>query len=303
MLKGFTDRDVPSMTGNTVLVTGANTGLGFETAKVLAGRGAEVLVACRSEAKAEAAMEQIRQAHSSALLKYIPLDLGSLSSVREAAEQINAMPRLDLLINNAGIMIPPYELTADGFESQFGVNHLGPFALTGLLLDKLDEGPAGRVVNTSSLAAVKGKFLFDDINAETGYDAMERYSMSKLANLAFSRELDKRLKASGSNCVSIACHPGIATTELSRHFPWWVMLAAPLFALLANSPKQGAWPTLMAATDSSLQGGEYCGPSKRKQMAGPAICVSQRKIDQMELEKLWDLSVELTGVDYLRNAG
>lgn len=302
MRKGFTDQDVPNMTGQTVVVTGANTGLGFEAAKVLAGRGAEVLVACRSEAKAEAAMEQIWQAHSSALLKYIPLDLGSLSSVNEAAQLTNALPRLDMLINNAGIMIPPYELTADGFESQFGVNHLGPFALTGLLLDKLNEGPAGRIVNTSSLAAKNGKFLFDDVNAETGYVAMERYSMSKLANLAFSQELDKRLKASGSKCISIACHPGIATTELSRHFPWWVMLGAPLFALLANSPKQGAWPTLMAATDSSLQGGEYCGPSKRKQMAGPAVTVSPRRIDQAEVDKLWNLSVELTGVDYLRSA-
>jgi NAD(P)-dependent dehydrogenase (short-subunit alcohol dehydrogenase family) len=303
MRKGFTDQNVPDMTGQTVVVTGANTGLGFEAAKVLAGRGAQVLVACRSATKGEAAMERIRQVHGDALLQYIPLDLGSLASVHEAAQLINALPRLDLLINNAGIMIPPYELTADGFESQFGVNHLGPFALTGLLLDKLNAAPAGRIVNTSSLAANNGEFLFDDVNAETGYDAMKRYSMSKLANLAFSRELDKRLKASGSKCISIACHPGIATTELSRHFPWWVMFAAPLIILLCNSPKQGAWPTLMAATDSSLRGGEYCGPSKRKQMAGPAITVSPRQIDQAQVDKLWDLSVELTGVDYLRNAG
>ncbi|NKI15924.1 SDR family NAD(P)-dependent oxidoreductase [Spongiibacter sp. KMU-166] len=304
MPKGFTDKDVPNMAGKVAVVTGSNTGLGFEAAKVLAGRGAEVVVACRSKDKAEAAMAQIRQEHSNALLKYVPLDLGSLSSVKEAAAQINALPRLDLLINNAGIMIPPYELTADGFESQFGVNHLGPFALTGLLLDKLNEAPAGRIVNTSSLAANKGRFLFDDINAETGYDAMERYSMSKLANLAFSNELDKRLKASGSKCVSIACHPGIATTELSRHFPWWVMLGAPLFWLLCNSPKQGAWPTLMAATDPSLQGGEFCGPSKRKQMAGPGVLVkASANYSQADANKLWDLSAELTGIDYLRNAG
>ncbi len=296
----FTDVDVPDMSGKTAVITGANTGLGFETAKVLAGRGASVVIACRSQAKADEALALIREEHSDAKLSSVALDLGSLASVRAAAEEINALPRLDILINNAGIMIPPYELTVDGFESQFGVNYLGPFALTGLLLDKLNQAPAGRIVNTSSLAANNGKFLFDDVNAEKGYDAMERYSMSKLANLVYSEELNKRLQASGSKCISVACHPGIATTELSRHFPWWVSLLGPIIKLLCNSPAEGAWPTLMAATDTSLKGGEFCGPSKRRQMAGPGRLVkSSADYDQAQADKLWAVSVKMTGVDYL----
>ncbi|CAA0081729.1 3alpha-hydroxy bile acid-CoA-ester 3-dehydrogenase 2 [Zhongshania aliphaticivorans] len=295
----FTADNVPDMSAKTVVITGANTGLGFETAKVLAGRGANVVIACRSQLKADKAMALIRETHRDAKLSSVALDLGSLASIKAAAKNINALPSLDILINNAGIMIPPYELTVDGFESQFGVNHLGPFALTGLLLDKLNTSPGGRIVNTSSLAANNGKFLFDDVNAELGYDAMKRYSMSKLTNGVFSKELDKRLKAAGSRCVSIACHPGIATTDLSRHFPWWVMLGAPFISLLCNSPAQGAWPTLMAATDVTLRGGEYCGPSKRQQMAGPAKLLSLASYDQVEADRLWAISVEMTGVNYL----
>ncbi|NIB38086.1 SDR family NAD(P)-dependent oxidoreductase [Pseudomaricurvus alkylphenolicus] len=299
MSKGFTDQDVPPQAGKVALITGANTGLGFEVARVLAAKGAEVLIACRSESKAMNAIDQIQRESPGAKLHFQPLDLSNLASIREAAVHLAALPRLDLLINNAGIMIPPYELTADGFESQFGVNHLGPFALTGLLLGKLNRTPGARVVNTSSLAGRDGRILFEDINAKTGYEAMERYRMSKLANLLYSLELNRRLKATGSHCISVACHPGIADTELSRHMPGWFTLLTPLVRALFNTPAQGAWPTLQAATDLTLKGGEYCGPSRRKQTSGPARVVPSGRHSLTTLRKLWDLSVKMTGVDYL----
>ncbi len=296
--QAFTANQVPQLAGKTALVTGANTGLGFETAKVLAQRGATVYVACRSPGKAEAAIEAILEDTPSASVHFVALDLGNLESVRAAAASLAELPSLDLLINNAGIMTPPFSLTEDGFECQFGVNHLGPFAFTGLLLDKLVNTSGARIVNTSSLAARRGNILFDDPHAEQGYDAMVRYSMSKLANLMFAVELDRRLKLAGAQCISVACHPGVADTELSRYFPRWFMLAQPVLKRLFNTPAQGAWPTLQAATDAGVEGGDYFGPTRAMQTSGPSRKVGYKEMDQVALTRLWRVSEELTGVKY-----
>jgi NAD(P)-dependent dehydrogenase (short-subunit alcohol dehydrogenase family) len=258
-----------------------------------------VIIGCRSKDKAEAAREKILAEHSQGDVAIVAIDLADLDSVREAAAVVAKEERLDILINNAGIMMPPFELTQDGFESQFGVNHLGPFALTGLLLEKLRANPGARVVSTSSIAHKRGKILFDDINAEKHYSTVARYGMSKIANLYFAYELQRRLSAAGDDLISVAAHPGIADTELSRYLPRALVLAAPLFRPLLNTAAQGAWPTLCAATAEEVQGGEYYGPSKRRETAGPAICVksTRRSHDKDVARKLWDLSIEMTGVD------
>lgn len=296
---GFTEKDVPDQSGRTIVITGANTGLGYEAARVLAGKNARVIIACRSPQKARAALERILALHPDAEVEPLELDLASLESVRQAAAQLEQEQRLDVLINNAGIMVPPYELTADGFESQFGVNHLGPFAFTGLLLDKIRATPGARIISTSSIAHKRGKIHFDDINAENGYSAIPRYAQSKLANLYFAYELQRRLEAAGDGTLSVAAHPGIADTELSRYLPKALMLLAPIFSPLFNSPAQGAWPTLAAATMEGVQGGEYYGPCKRGETAGPAVRVksTRRSHDREAARRLWELSIEMTGVD------
>lgn len=298
-VKGFTEKNVPDQTGKTIAITGANTGLGYEAARVLAGKNARVIIACRSPQKAQKARERILKEHPGAEVELLELDLSSLDSVRTAAAELAGEDKLDLLINNAGIMVPPYELTSDGFESQFGVNHLGPFALTGLLLDKIRATPGARIVSTSSIAHKRGKIMFDDINAERGYSAIPRYGMSKIANLYFAYELQRRLDAAGDATLSVAAHPGIANTELSRYLPKPLMLLAPVFMPLFNSPAEGAWPTLAAATMEGVKGGEYYGPGKRGETAGPAVRVtSTRRSHNREVAaRLWDLSIEMTGVD------
>ncbi len=297
-MQGFTAKDVPDQTGKTVFITGANTGLGYETAKVLAGQNARVIIGCRSEDKGRQARENILAEHSEADVAIVQIDLGSLKSIKRAAKDVAQEPQLDILINNAGIMIPPYELTEDGFESQFGVNHLGPFALTNLLLDKLRATTAARVISTASIAHKRGKIHFDDINAEKHYSATQRYSMSKLANLYFAYELQRRLSAAGNDTISVAAHPGIADTELSRYMPGALMLMAPLFLPLFNTAAQGAWPTLYAATGDDIRGGEYYGPSRRAETSGPAVRVksTRRSHNEEAARKLWDLSVDMTGI-------
>ena len=219
--------------------------------------------------------------------------------MRDAAAQLAPEERLDLLINNAGIMIPPREETADGFESQFGVNHLGHFALTGLLLPKLRATPGARVVTVSSTAHKVGKIDFEDVHARRSYSKQGRYSMSKFANLLFAHELQRRFDSAGDPTLSVACHPGISDTELSRYFPGWAVALGPLLRLFAQAPPMGALPTLRAATDPKIKGGEYYGPSRRFQTVGPPSRQrpSAESRDIEVARRLWDLSVELTGVD------
>jgi NAD(P)-dependent dehydrogenase (short-subunit alcohol dehydrogenase family) len=297
-MTGFTAADVPSQEGKTFIVTGANTGIGFEIASVLASRGARVLLACRNQAKAEAAMTRIGAGVTGADLAFLPLDQADLASVRAAAELTGKEQRVDALINNAGIMIPPLSRTAQGFESQFGVNHLGTFALTGLLLPKLAETPGSRVVVTSSIAHRQGKIDFDNLDAGRGYGRMAFYAQSKLANLIYAIELDRRLRAAGSPVIAVGCHPGVAASELSRHIPFAGMFA-PLIGLVLNSPAQGALPALQAATDPAVQGGDYWGSQGFDEMRGPSGPAkrSRHALDPVVGRRLWDVSVELTGID------
>ena len=299
MSETFSEANVPDQSGRTIVITGANTGIGYEAARVLAGEGARVLLACRSVEKASSARDRICALHPKAEVELVSLDLGNLQSVRDAAAQLAPEERLDLLINNAGIMIPPREETADGFESQFGVNHLGHFAFTGLLLPKIQATPGARIVTVSSAAHRVGKIDFEDVHARQSYSRQGRYSMSKLANLLFSHELQRRFDSAGIQALSVACHPGVSDTELSRYFPAWAVALGPLLRLFAQAPAMGALPTLRAATDPKVAGGEYYGPSQRFETVGPPIRVrpSAESRDALVAGRLWDLSIELTGVD------
>lgn len=266
---------------------------------MLAQRGARVLLGCRSAARAEEALEKIRADHPAADLGYVALDLADLASVRQAADVVAAEPRLDGLLNNAGVMRTPYGLTTDGFETQFGINHLGHFALTGLLLPALEQTAGSRIVITSSVGHRRGEILFDDIDATQRYHPMERYYMSKLANLLFMYELDRRLRAQGSGTIALGVHPGVSNTDLGRHMPQaFHVLLFPLMFLL-SAPPEGAWSTLLGATAPDVEGGQYFGPGNRMEWRGPAKQVdsTEQSKDPALAQRLWDLSVELTGVD------
>ncbi|RVQ65451.1 SDR family NAD(P)-dependent oxidoreductase [Croceicoccus ponticola] len=297
-MPGFTAADVPDLTGKTFVVTGANTGLGFEAAKVIAARGGEIVMACRSEDKARAAMAKIAAETPGAVLDFVELDQADLESVRRAAQALKERGKIDVLINNAGVMMPPLSRTAQGYELQFGVNHLATFALTTLLLPKLEETPGARVVVTASIAHRNGEAIWSDPKAEQGYTRMQRYYDSKLANALFFLELDRRLRASGSGVAAIGCHPGIASTELGRNFgiARYVM---PIAGKLLNSAQQGAWPTLQAATDPEAVGGGYYGPRGLREMSGPSgpAFLTRLARDPGAAQWLWTRSVELTGVD------
>jgi len=299
MPRRYSETDVPDQSGRTAFITGSNTGIGWDAARVLAGRGARVLLGCRSADKAASAREKILAMHPQAQVATVPLDLGSLASVRDAAQLVAEEPRLDLLINNAGIMVPPRELTVDGFESQFGVNHLGHFALTGLLLDKLKDREGARIVSVSSHAHRAGRIHFDDLAAENSYSRKGRYGQSKLANLLFTYELQRRLAAAGSPAIAVACHPGGAETELIRHYPAAAQALIPLFRLVLNTSAEGALPTLRAAADPAVQGGEYFGPQGFGELARGArkVASTARSHDTDVARRLWDVSVDLTGVD------
>ena len=237
-MSGFTEADVSDQSGKCFIVTGANTGVGFEAARVLAARGARVLLACRDKAKAEAAMARIGRSTPGADVAFLPLDQADLGSVRAAAERAAQEPRIDALINNAGVMRPPLTRTRQGFELQFGVNHLGCFALSALLLPALAKTAGARVVVTASIAHRRGRIAWDDLNAEKSYDRSQRYADSKLANMLFFFELDRRLRAAGSPVTAVGCHPGIAATDLGRHMgPLQVFF--PLIGIALNTAGHG----------------------------------------------------------------
>ncbi len=297
-MTGFTAADVPDQSGKTIIVTGSNTGIGFEAAKVLAARGARVLLACRSRDKAEAAMRRIGTEVSGADLAFLPLDQADIASVRAAADLAVKESRIDVLLNNAGVMIPPLTRTVQGFELQFGVNHLGTFALTGLLLPKLAETPGSRVVITSSIAHKRGRIDFDNLGAAKGYNRMNFYAQSKLANALFMLELDKRLRAAGSPVSVMGCHPGVAASELMRYVPLGG-LVAPLMGLFLNTAEQGAWPALQASTDPAARSGSYWGSQGMREMRGASGPAMREKnaLDANVARRLWEVSVSLTGVD------
>lgn len=293
----WTARDVPDLRGKTAIVTGANSGIGFETTRVLAGRGARVILACRSIEKGERALDRIRDEHSNAAATVARLDLADLASVRAFAEQITSeQNRLDLLVNNAGVMMCPRGETADGFERQFGTNHLGHFALTGLLTGRLRHTPGARVVTVSSSFHERGRIDFDDLQGERAYDPKTAYYQSKLANLLFVFELQRRLEASGADVLSVAAHPGYAATNLQRH----VFLFRLTNPFLAQSAADGALPVLYAAAAADVEGGAYVGPSRWGGMKGPPERAkpSARSQNEDVARRLWDVSEQLTGVRF-----
>ena len=300
--------DIPDQSGRVVIVTGANSGTGFEAAKVLAGRGATAILACRNEGKAAEAVRRIREAHPGAQVEGQRLDLGSLKSVREAASTIRERySRLDLLINNAGVMVPPYGRTEDGFETQIGTNHLGHFAFSGLLMDRLLATPGSRIVTMSSSAHRLGRIDFEDLHFEGGYRAWAAYGQSKLANLLFAYELQRSLGAMGSSTLSLAAHPGWARTELQRHAKqsWWQHALMSTFGtVLSQDSLGGALPLLRAATDSAASGGQYYGPGGFQEVKGAPVPVqSNRRSHEAQLQReLWRVSEEATGVAYALQA-
>ncbi|HUA41369.1 MAG TPA: oxidoreductase [Streptosporangiaceae bacterium] len=306
----WTAADVGDQRGRVVVITGATSGLGLETARVLAQHGATVVVAARDPARTAAAADRIRIAATGSAgagaVETAELDLASLESVRKAAADLAArFPRLDLLINNAGVMMPPYSLTKDGFELQFGTNHLGHFALTGLLLSSLLAQPGSRVVTLSSNGHRAGRLNFADLQSARHYQRMAAYGRSKLANLMFTYELQRRLSAAGAHTIALAAHPGTARTELTRHMPGVAQAAMSSRFSIVNSwwvqdGSMGALPTLRAATDPDAIGGTYYGPDGPMQMTGyPVVVTSSTRSHNAEVQRrLWAESEQLTGITY-----
>lgn len=293
----WTVTDIPDQSGSVAIITGANSGIGYETARVLAQKGMTVVMACRNLKKAQQAASQIRTENPKGAVEVALLDLSDLDSVKAFDDSFRRRhAQLALLINNAGIMHPPYGQTKQGFEMQCGVNHLGHFALTGLLLDILMRTPASRVVTVSSLYHMFGRINLENLNAEEGYQAGAAYSQSKLANLLFTYELQRRLAAAGSNTIAAAAHPGWSETNLQQHNA----LLRFLNRFFAQSQEMGALPTLRAATAVDVQGGDYYGPSRLMGLAGyPKKINSIRRSYDVEIAaSLWTASEKLTGVHY-----
>ena len=303
----WTTSDIPNLTGKRALVTGANSGLGQATARVLAEKGAHVLLACRDLQKGQATLAAIQADLPSSSVELMQLDLASLASVQALAERVlQSEERLDLLFNNAGVMAIPRRETADGFEMQFGVNYLGHFALTGLLLPLLLATPASRVVHTTSAARAMGAVRLDDLQRQRSYRRWEAYGQSKRANLLFAFELQTRLAAVGVGTISVAAHPGYANTNLQQTSvlatgSWFERnLYAIGKRVLGQTPLMGALPQLYAATSSDIVGGELVGPGSLGGLRGyPQIDRrAQKEYDYALAARLWDESVRLTSVQY-----
>lgn len=305
-MTGWTDARIPDQTGRVVLVTGANSGIGLEAARMLAVRGARVVLGCRTRAKADLALASILVDAPNADVAIIDLDLSSLASVSAAAAEFGErFGRLDLLLNNAGVMATPYQRTVDGFELQFATNHLGHFALTGHLLPTLLATPASRVVNVSSLAHRMGKIDFDDPQSERRYRAWRAYGQSKLANLLFTFELQRRLGAVGADTIAVAAHPGVSNTNLAGSSGGiagkLMSLAKPFAKVFSQNSHAGALPTVRAATDPDVCGGEYYGPDGFLEQRGAPKRVESNSSakDAAVARRLWDVSIELTGVPFV----
>ena len=298
----WTPTSVPDQRGRIAVVTGANSGLGFETARTLAEKGATVVLACRNLALAGAAAERITTMTPGAAVEVAELDLASLASIRAAATRLLAgYDRIDLLINNAGVMWPAYGRTADGFELQFGINHLGHFALTGLLLDRVLATSGSRVVTVSSLMHKRGRINFEDLQSERKYRRGAAYGQSKLANLMFTYELQRRLVERGSGTIAVAAHPGSSRTGLTRHLPGWTQGLNRRFGGFASQDAgHGALPTLRAATDHEATGGQYYGPDGFGELTGYPVEVHSIRPshDVGTQRRLWQESERLTGVTF-----
>jgi len=302
MSSKWTAEEIPDQSGSVAVVTGANSGIGLIAARELAKHGARVILACRSTEKGQAAATEIAAAApAGADVEVRALDLGSLESVQAFASGLDDK-RLDLLINNAGIMMPPRQTTADGFELQFGTNHLGHFALTALLLERLAAADAARVVTLSSIEHKGGKLDFDDLQGERDYSPRSAYQQSKLANAAFGIELDRRLRAADSPIISVLAHPGYSATNLQSTGPTGPAKALMRVGnrLVAQSAQRGALPTLYAATAPGIEGGAYYGPDGFQELRGHPTRVEAIPAahDAESGRRLWEVSEQLTGVRY-----
>lgn len=299
----WTTSDIPDLTGKTAIISGGNSGVGFETAVELARHGATTIIACRSASRGEAALGRINDAAPSAQTRLMPLDLGDLASIDAFAEGFTQeYEDLHLLINNAGIMATPYRTTKDGFESQVGTNHLGHFALTAKLMPVISAAQAARVVNVSSIGHRSGDIDFDELLlSPANYGRWRAYYRSKLANLLFTYEFHRRLKqARIENIASLAAHPGVARTNLARGMGFIGTLLKPIAFLLFQSAQMGALPILRAATDPDARGGQYYGPDKPHERSGFPVVVSssQDSHDEEVARRLWERSEELTGTKF-----
>ncbi len=297
--------NMPDLSGKIIVVTGGNSGLGFEAEKAFATKNAKVIMACRSVDKGEKAKEQILAQNSNGLITVLPLDLTDLSSIHNFVLQFKKQfKQLDILLNNAGIMMVPYGLTKDGFELQMGTNHLGHFALTGLLLDVLKSTPTSRVVNVSSMAHKSGQMDFENLLFENGkdYSPIKAYGRSKLSNLLFTYELQRFFEKNKIDTVAIAAHPGVSDTNLFVHAaPKWAMnLLRPLFLLMIQPASMGVLPEIRAAVDHNAKGGEYYGPNGKREVKGFPVLVQSNAAshDKESARKLWEISEKLTGVNF-----
>ena len=303
----WTAEDIPNQSGKVTIVTGGNSGIGYEAAKALASKGAQVILAVRSATKGKEAVDSIRREHPKASVETMALDLSDLDSIRRFADAfLKRYTSLPLLINNAGVMALPLRQTANGFEMQFGTNHLGHFALTGLLLAAILAAPNARVVTVSSGLHTSGVMNFADLNGAKTYDRRRAYSQSKLANLLFAYELQRHFEAAGAHAISVGCHPGYAATNLQAAGPRMdgsriqEAIMGVMNRLLAQSPTMGALPTLLAATAPGVNGCDYIGPTGMAGMRGyPAKNKSsERSYDLTAAKQLWQVSEEMSGVRY-----
>ncbi len=297
MSSKWTAEDIPDLTEKVAIVTGANSGIGFKAARALDRKGAMVILACRNEKKGKEAVERIRADVATSNAELMLLDLSDLVSIREFADEFKArFNRLDILINNAGIMMTPFGKSADGFELQFGTNHLGPFALTGLMLDRILQTPGARVVAVSSNGHHMGRIDFENLNAERGYNRIAAYTQSKLANLLFTYELQRCFTTNGVDAIAVAAHPGWTATNLQAH-TWYFRVLNPL---VAQKPAMGALPILYAATAPDVKGGKYYGPGGWREWRGypKEVKSSERSYAADVAAELWEVSERLTGVRY-----
>lgn len=303
MADHWTADDIGDLTGRTAVVTGANAGLGLEVAAQLAGHGARVVMACRNLAKAEVAADLIRSRAEAAVLEVRPLDLASLESVRTfAAGLVDDGAPVDLLINNAGLMAVDHERTAEGFEMQLGVNHLGHFALTAALLPLMVRTPGSRVATMASMGHRAGRMHFDDLMFEKRYHRWPPYFQSKLANLLFTAELQRRLESTGAQTIALAAHPGGSHTDLGSEGSGITNVVGSAFMWMGQEPDKGALPMLRAATDPAAKGGQFYGPHLLV-MGRPVLeTPSRRARNAGDARRLWAVSEELTGIEVLPEA-
>ena len=305
MKQRWSSKDIPDLSGKTIIVTGGNSGLGHEAVKSFSAKGAETILACRNEQNGKLAKKEMQEEHPNAKINVMNLDLADLESIHSFVKKFNEKhSKLDVLLNNAGI-ICPYKKTKDNFEMQIGTNHLGHFALTGLLLDCLKNAKGSRIVNVSSLGHKYGKMNFNDFMYENGgYSIFKAYANTKLSNLLFTYELQRRFEKFDVGCIAVAAHPGVAKSDLSKH-----VIKKPLYrigmtianSIMSQSTSMGALPEIRAAVDPLAKGGDYFGPGGFQEWKGHPVKVKSNDAshDLNNAEKLWEISEKMTNIDYM----